>query len=192
MELFVHLLQHLNPLAAPSLGQKGSSLLAKGTGIVGHCIVDPTAKIGSNCVIGPSVVIGPGVTIEDGVCIKRSTVLRGATIKQHSWMDSCIIGWSCLVGQWVRMENVCVLGEDVTVKDEVYVNGGKVDAVISIILLILVISIIILLISFIILISLIIIIAISNADLAWHHPNTLQVLPHKSIGVSVHEPQIIM
>ena len=24
------------------------------------------------------------------------------------------------------MENVCVLGEDVTVKDEVYVNGGKV------------------------------------------------------------------
>jgi len=126
-----------------SLGQKGSSLLAKGTGIVGHCIVDPTAKIGSNCVIGPSVVIGPGVTIEDGVCIKRSTVLRGATIKQHSWMDSCIIGWSCLVGQWVRMENVCVLGEDVTVKDEVYVNGGK-------------------------------------------------VLPHKSIGVSVHEPQIIM
>ena len=62
------------------------------------------------------------------------------------------------MGQWVRMENVCVLGEDVTVKDEVrcffgnevflhlfqvYVNGGK-------------------------------------------------VLPHKSIGTSVAEPQIIM
>lgn len=49
----------------------------------------------------------------------------------------------CSVGQWVRMENVCVLGEDVSVKDEVYINGGK-------------------------------------------------VLPHKSIGVSVTEPQIIM
>ena len=43
----------------------------------------------------------------------------------------------------VRMENVSVLGEDVTVQDEIYINGGK-------------------------------------------------VLPHKSIGSSVPEPQIIM
>ena len=43
----------------------------------------------------------------------------------------------------VRMENVSVLGEDVIVKDEIYINGGK-------------------------------------------------VLPHKSIGTSVPEPQIIM
>lgn len=48
-----------------------------------------------------------------------------------------------MVGRWVRMENVCVLGEDVIVKDEIYLNGGK-------------------------------------------------VLPHKSIGTSVTEPQIIM
>ena len=41
------------------------------------------------------------------------------------------------------MENVCVLGEDVNVQDEIYLNGGK-------------------------------------------------VLPHKSIGASVTEPQIIM
>ena len=41
------------------------------------------------------------------------------------------------------MENVSVLGEDVTVQDEIYINGGK-------------------------------------------------VLPHKSIGSSVPEPQIIM
>jgi len=51
--------------------------------------------------------------------------------------------FSCVVGRWVRMENVCVLGEDVIVKDEIYLNGGK-------------------------------------------------VLPHKSIGTSVTEPQIIM
>lgn len=43
----------------------------------------------------------------------------------------------------VRMENVSVLGEDVIVKDEVYVNGAR-------------------------------------------------VLPHKSIGDSVPDPQIIM
>jgi len=100
--------------------------LAAGPCIVGDVIVDPTAKIGSNCRIGPNVTIGPGVVIEDGVCIKRCTVLEGAKISSHSWLDSCIIGWRCHVGRWVRMENVSVLGEDVIVKDEVYVNGGKV------------------------------------------------------------------
>ena len=33
---------------------------------------------------------------------------------------------SCTVGQWVRMENVCVLGEDVTVKDEVKPENVKI------------------------------------------------------------------
>merc|ERR1712107_297295 len=85
-----------------SLHQKQSPMLATGNGIVGNVIVDPTAKIGNNCRIGPNVTIGPGVVIEDGVCIKRSTVLKGARIKSHSWLESCIIGWDCVVGRWVR------------------------------------------------------------------------------------------
>jgi len=109
-----------------SLREKTSNELATGPSIVGNVLMHPTAKIGNNCRIGPDVTIGPDVVLEDGVCIKRSTVLEGARIKQHSWMESCIIGWKCSVGQWVRMENVCVLGEDVSIKDEVYVNGGKV------------------------------------------------------------------
>merc|ERR1711874_926231 len=103
-----------------SLSQKKSPCLASGPVIVGQVIVDPTARIGENCRIGPDVVI------EDGVCIKRSTVLRGAHIKEHSWLNSCIVGWRCSVGRWVRMENVTVLGEDVTVSDEMFVNGGMV------------------------------------------------------------------
>jgi len=131
-----------------ALGGRASPLLANpalyGPGVVvGNVMIHPSAKVGNNCRIGPNVVVGPDVVIEDGVCIKRSTLLKGATVKQHSWLDSCIIGWHCTVGRWVRMENVCVLGEDVTVKDEIYLNGGK-------------------------------------------------VLPHKSIGASVTEPQIIM
>lgn len=64
---------------------------------------DPSAKIGANCVIGPNVTIGAGVVVEDGVRIKRCTVLKGARIRSHSWLESCIVGWSCSVGQWVRM-----------------------------------------------------------------------------------------
>jgi len=66
------------------------------------------------------------VVIEDGVCIKRCTIMKGSKIRSHSWLDSCIVGWNCDIGQWVRMENVTVLGEDVIVSDEIYINGGKV------------------------------------------------------------------
>lgn len=52
------------------------------------------------------MTIGPNVVIEDGACIKRCTLLNGATIKSHSWLDSCIIGWRCTVGQWVRLPGV--------------------------------------------------------------------------------------
>ncbi|KAL8620378.1 hypothetical protein ACOMHN_013003 [Nucella lapillus] len=126
-----------------SLRQKQPDMLYSGPGVVANVLIDPSAKIGNNCRIGPNVTIGPDVVIEDGVCIKRCTVLRGSHIKSHSWLESCIIGWRCVVGNWVRMENVSVLGEDVIVKDELYVNGGR-------------------------------------------------ILPHKSIGESVRDPQIIM
>ncbi|XP_018565703.1 mannose-1-phosphate guanyltransferase beta [Anoplophora glabripennis] len=108
------------------LRQTNSDKLYKGPGVVGNVLVDPTAKIGSDCQIGPNVTIGPGVVIEDGVCIKRSTILRNATIRSNSWLESCIVGWRSSVGRWVRMEAITVLGEDVIVKDETYVNGGQV------------------------------------------------------------------
>jgi len=109
-----------------SLKQRNPAQLYEGPGVVGNVLVDPTAKIGNGCRIGPNVTIGPDVVIEDGVCIKRCTVLKGANIKSHSWLSSCIIGWRCIVGRWVRLEGITVLGEDVIVKDEVFVNGGQV------------------------------------------------------------------
>lgn len=42
------------------------SKLYKGPGAVGNVLIDPTAKIGSDCQIGPNVTIGPGVVVEDG------------------------------------------------------------------------------------------------------------------------------
>lgn len=109
-----------------SLKQKSPQVLYQGHGVVGNVLVDPSAKIGVGCRIGPNVVVGPDVTIEDGACVKRSTLLRGSTVKSHAWVSSCLIGWNSVVGQWARLENNAVLGEDVIVKDEVYVNGGRV------------------------------------------------------------------
>ncbi|MGH0156087.1 UNVERIFIED_CONTAM: hypothetical protein FKN15_074753 [Acipenser sinensis] len=106
--------------------QQSPERLRTGPGFLGNVLVDPTARIGQNCTLGPNVTIGAGVVLEDGVRIKRCTVLKGASVRSHSWLESCIIGWSCSVGQWVRMENVTVLGEDVIVNDELYLNGANV------------------------------------------------------------------
>ncbi|KAF5827635.1 GDP-D-mannose pyrophosphorylase [Dunaliella salina] len=101
-----------------------SNVLGKGPEYVGNTLVDPTAKIGTGCLIGPDVSIGAGCVIGNGVRLSNCVVMRGVTIKDHSKVDNCIIGWESKVGGWSRLENCCVLGEDVTCKDELYLNGA--------------------------------------------------------------------
>lgn len=92
--------------------------------INGNVLIDPTAQIGRNCIIGPNVTIGPNCVIGEGVRITRSAVFEGAKIKSHTWINNSIIGWRAAVGSWVRMEGTSVLGDDVQVRDELYVNGA--------------------------------------------------------------------
>jgi len=112
---------HLNYLA-----DKNQDLLAKGTYINGHVIIDPTAKIGDDCSIGPNVVIGPNVIVGNGVRMANSTLLKGVVIRNFCVINKTIVGWDCVIGNWVRMENGTVLGEDVKISDEVFINGAKV------------------------------------------------------------------
>lgn len=112
-----------------SLTKKGSKLLAPpGTPYVhgGNVLIDPSAKIGKNCRIGPNVTIGPDVVVGDGVRLQRCVLLAGSKVKDHAWVKSTIVGWNSVVGKWSRLENVTVLGDDVTIGDEVYVNGGSI------------------------------------------------------------------
>jgi mannose-1-phosphate guanylyltransferase len=85
-----------------------------------------SAKIGRGCIIGPNVVIGENVVIGDGVRLQRTAIMSDVTIGSHSWIHSTIIGWNSSVGKWTRLENITVLGEDVHVSDEIYVNGSKI------------------------------------------------------------------
>jgi mannose-1-phosphate guanylyltransferase len=94
--------------------------------ISGAVLIDPSAKIGRGSVIGPNVTIGANVVIGEGVKIARTAVFEGAKIRSHSWISSSIIGWRASVGSWVRMEGTTVLGDDVEVRDELYVNGAVV------------------------------------------------------------------
>jgi len=106
--------------------QKKPNTLASGPGIVGPVIIHPTAKIGVDCLIGPFVSIGPNAVIENGVRLKRCSIFDGVRIQRNAWIDNSIIGWDSTVGRWVRMEGVSVLGRDVQISDELYVNGAMI------------------------------------------------------------------
>lgn len=100
--------------------------LRTGEGFIGPVLVDPSAKIGKGCKIGPYVSIGPNVVIGEGVRLKEAVVLEGVKIGDNSWIHNSIIGWKSVLGKWVRVQNVTVLGQDVQVADELYINGGQV------------------------------------------------------------------
>eukprot|EP01114_Cavostelium_apophysatum_P002341 TRINITY_DN1207_c0_g1_i1.p1 TRINITY_DN1207_c0_g1~~TRINITY_DN1207_c0_g1_i1.p1 ORF type:complete len:358 (+),score=107.48 TRINITY_DN1207_c0_g1_i1:211-1284(+) len=107
------------------LEETKSDKLHKGQGIVGPVLIDPSSKIG-NAVIGPNVTIGPNCVVEDGVRLKNVVLLEGVTIGANSWIANSIVGWKSKVGKWVRIQNVSVLGEDVHVADELFINGGRI------------------------------------------------------------------
>lgn len=109
-----------------SLRKKSPSKLSTGSHIVGNVLVHESAVIGEGCLLGPDVAIGPGCVVECGVRLSRCTVMRGVRIKKHACISSSIIGWHSTVGQWARVENMTILGEDVHVCDEIYSNGGVV------------------------------------------------------------------
>ncbi|KAF0501948.1 mannose-1-phosphate guanyltransferase [Gigaspora margarita] len=92
----------------------------------GNVLVDPTAKIGKGCRIGPFVTIGPNVVIGDGVRLQRCVILEGSRVRDYAWIMNSIIGWHSNIGRWARLEGVSVLGDDVSINDEIYVNGGRI------------------------------------------------------------------
>jgi len=72
------------------------------------------------------VIIGPNVVIGDGVRLRDTVLLEGVKIGSNSWIAKSIIGWKSVIGKWVRIQNVSVLGMDVTVSDEIFINGARV------------------------------------------------------------------
>jgi len=100
--------------------------LVSGSHISGNVLIHESAKVGRDCRIGPDVVIGPNVVVGDGVRIANSCLLDGVSVASNALIDGSIVGWRSRIGRWARLQNLSVLGECVTVKDEVILNGTKV------------------------------------------------------------------
>jgi len=117
---------YLNFISKNPSAVQSDSTLSTGPKFTGPVLVHKTAKIGKDCKIGPNVVIGPHCVIGDGVRLQRCTLMESSIIKAHAWVKSAIVGWRCTVGAWARLEGITVLGEDVKVGDEIYLNGARV------------------------------------------------------------------
>lgn len=89
-------------------------------------LVDASAKVGSGCQIGPNAVIGPDVVIGDNCCIENAVVLRGARIGCGCCIRNTIVGWKCRIGNWANLSELCILGQDVAVRDKVVLRGANV------------------------------------------------------------------
>ena len=83
-----------------------------------NVVIDKSAKIEKGCFIGPNVVIGAGCEIKSRTRIKNSFLFQNCVVGENSYIEGSIIGWKSHIGKWCRIQELSVLGEDVTVKDE--------------------------------------------------------------------------
>eukprot|EP01053_Blabericola_migrator_P006210 Blabericola_migrator_1__6209@NODE_3134_length_2013_cov_61_236896_g1961_i0_p1_GENE_NODE_3134_length_2013_cov_61_236896_g1961_i0NODE_3134_length_2013_cov_61_236896_g1961_i0_p1_ORF_typecomplete_len391_score33_52NTP_transferase/PF00483_23/1_1e50Hexapep/PF00132_24/3_3e09Hexapep/PF00132_24/0_012NTP_transf_3/PF12804_7/6_2e10Hexapep_2/PF14602_6/0_014Hexapep_2/PF14602_6/0_001DUF4954/PF16314_5/1_4e05Fucokinase/PF07959_12/2_4e02Fucokinase/PF07959_12/0_021IspD/PF01128_19/0_0036_NODE_3134_length_2013_cov_61_ len=132
LEALCHKTTNELPESAPPSTLAGSrelhhhktSLLSRGPTFVGNVLIHPSAQIGEGCLIGPDVTVGPNCVIGNGVRLRSSALMANVTVGDHCWVDNSIIGWNSHLGRWVRVEGLTVLGQDVTVKAECFINAA--------------------------------------------------------------------
>lgn len=107
-----------------ALSRRKPEELATGDHIRGNVIIDESSTIGNGCVIGPNVSIGKMCVIGDGVRLSNCVILHRVKVKNYARVADSIVGWGSSVGQWARIDNKAVIGEDVFMGDEIYLNGA--------------------------------------------------------------------
>ncbi|OMJ15350.1 Mannose-1-phosphate guanyltransferase alpha-B [Smittium culicis] len=117
-----------------------------GPTIVGAVYIHPSAIVDNSAKIGPNVSIHAHVVIGAGARIKNSIVLDHTVIKDNSAILNAIIGWRGKIGRWSRVEgnpideasndvehvtssgikinSICILGQETTVNDEIFVRSS--------------------------------------------------------------------
>lgn len=100
--------------------------LAHGENIKGTVMIHPTATVADDAVVGPYVSIGENAVVESGARIKNSCIFPNTTVGKNAFVANTIIGRGSKVGKWTRIEQLAVIADDVTIKDELFINGSKI------------------------------------------------------------------
>jgi mannose-1-phosphate guanylyltransferase len=103
------------------LTEKKNSSKAK---IFGRVLTDENTIIEDGAEIGPNVILGKNVIVRAGAKLKNTVVLQNSIIDSHSFIDRSIIGWNSRVGKWCRIKGLSILGEDVSVANEVEIDSS--------------------------------------------------------------------
>jgi len=80
---------------------------------------DKGVSIGENSIIGPYAVLGRNVIVGKNVHIQNSVILPGTVISDFSSINGAIIGEAVIIGKRAKVDEGCVLGDHVKVKDDV-------------------------------------------------------------------------
>lgn len=59
------------------------------------------------------------MVLKEGVRIKDTVVMGKCVINESAYVEGSIIGWRSKIGKWARIDGLCILGEDVTISQEV-------------------------------------------------------------------------
>nr|CAD1820791.1 unnamed protein product [Ananas comosus var. bracteatus] len=105
------------------LRAKSPSILAVGGNIIGNVLIDETAVIGEGCSIGPDVAVGRGCVVEPGVRLSSCTLMKGVRVRRSAHVSGSIVGWHSTVGESAHVGNMAILGEDVHVRETMFLNG---------------------------------------------------------------------
>ncbi|XP_012469341.1 uncharacterized protein LOC105787478 [Gossypium raimondii] len=114
------------------------NLLASGDGtksatIIGDVYIHPSAKVHPSAKIGPNVSISANARIGAGVRLISCIILDGVEIMENAVVFHAIVGWKSSIGKWSRVQaegdykaklGITILGEAVTVEDEVVVTNS--------------------------------------------------------------------
>ncbi|THG04473.1 hypothetical protein TEA_022645 [Camellia sinensis var. sinensis] len=100
----------------------------KNASIIGDVYIHPSAKVHPTAKIGPNVSISANARIGPGVRLISCIILDDVEIKENAVVMHAIVGWKSSIGRWSRAGGdhnaklgITILGEAVTVEDEVVV-----------------------------------------------------------------------
>jgi len=104
---------------------KDKPIIGEGVKIHSDAMIHTPAAIGDRVVVGEGSSIGPYVSIGNDTNIGRGTKIQNSIIFPRVWIDNftsikgAIVGEATIVGQWVKIEDQCIVGDYVNILDNV-------------------------------------------------------------------------
>jgi|YelNatPaOPRAMG01_1025707.scaffolds.fasta_scaffold19533_2 mannose-1-phosphate guanylyltransferase len=77
--------------------------------------------VGRGSRIGPNVVVGCNTRIGERVRIFNTITLPKSRVRSGSYIENSIIGEECYIGRWSRISENVIIGDGVSVDDEIYI-----------------------------------------------------------------------